>query len=1138
VAVRIRKKLKDLIDVPAPSQGKVLGWGAAGAVLNLSLSDLGGTIRGQATNGATAVAVKFGNANALSTAGAKIASFYSDDLITEKAYFDKDGNLGVGAGNAGSITAGTLYANNLSATGAQLNIYGSPADAPGVIAIKVDTFVNYTASSAKLVSFRNNAVEKASIDKDGVITAGSGAWMAGNLSPGAGYAYLGPSGEVAKVRGSMADGATAVGVALDSINSLTVSGAKIASFRTAGVEKSYVDKDGNFYSGTSRLATEKYTQSRGMNLVSNGTGLMGTNYNFSTYFTFTGVEAYGSSGSFANSTLSAVAYNDEFIPVDPGKYYDLRLWAKAVTAAPVNHAYFGGAFYDVDGNNIQPYCHMFLANTHTTLAAPLKVGDTTITLTSATNWYSGATNYQRQIIIWGYKNSLGYKYPDYTYSRWTTNANATYTTPGAWAQGGISGNVITLTAPWPSALNNPDDPTNGWPIGTPVSNNNSGGSFKYFAASNVVLNPTWTEYRGSIGGLDLTGTNVTNSFPPGSASMKILFLLNRDTTSIACTSYVTNIWFSEMNPLTMLNAAGDATASATLLNSQSLTMRARYWDGAKSVDYDAVLRHEPSATTPASKLSFKINGSEVAYLNNGGLFYAPFVYGTGFYGSAAGPALLSGTQVDGASSVGTILNSPAFSTTGSKVTSIRNNSVEKAYFDKDGGLFVTGVPAGTNSAVTIPTNTRLMFGSGNNYVYSNGAGLYFGAAVYSTGFYANGSTVLPITGLPTEGSTAVGVSIRSYTPLVTAGAKIVSFQNSVTSNGNYQEKAYVDKDGIYSGLAFYSTIGVLGTISADTAVQLRGNRSDGANSTAVRIQSAQTLSTAGAKIASFENPSSVVKAFVDKDGNFTAPTYYTNAGAMMGPSTLGQGVHQNATNTALALGGRIDDGAAAIAIKFGNLTSLTTTGAKIASFYSDAGSTERAYIGKDGEYVNKVPLWDDVQGPVTQAGGISALTFEAYRDTGFFTYFMRHNQDDTIYLTYQMPHSWDPSTSVRPHMHVIPMADPASTEVVRVTGKYAWAQVGVELPADASWTSFTVDTNIATGDVHKKKIISLAVIAPPSNPKESNVLCLWVKRPGLSDAADTYSTGKGSGTAAANLCILSVDTHFQKQKLGSLTEIP
>jgi len=53
------------------------------------------TIRGGIPDGANAIAISFTSTNALVTAGAKIASFYSDVKTTERAYIDKDGYIGI-----------------------------------------------------------------------------------------------------------------------------------------------------------------------------------------------------------------------------------------------------------------------------------------------------------------------------------------------------------------------------------------------------------------------------------------------------------------------------------------------------------------------------------------------------------------------------------------------------------------------------------------------------------------------------------------------------------------------------------------------------------------------------------------------------------------------------------------------------------------------------------------------------------------------------------------------------------------------------------------------------------------------------------------------------------------------------------
>jgi hypothetical protein len=178
--------------------------------------------------------------------------------------------------------------------------------------------------------------------------------------------------------------------------------------------------------------------------------------------------------------------------------------------------------------------------------------------------------------------------------------------------------------------------------------------------------------------------------------------------------------------------------------------------------------------------------------------------------------------------------------------------------------------------------------------------------------------------------------------------------------------------------------------------------------------------------------------------------------------------------------------------------------------------------------------WIDVPCRIEQATGAAALTIENYRDTEFVAYFMRHDQDDKISLEWQMPHGWD-LQSVRPHLHIEPQSDPVAQQNIRFSGKYVWSKRGEATPADAAWTTFTVDHPVDPGDVFIQRTVSLATVAPPASPAPSDILMMWVKRLGQ-DAADTYTTAKTGGTAAANLKISSIDAHVHVTKTGTSTE--
>ena len=265
------------------------------------------------------------------------------------------------------------------------------------------------------------------------------------------------------------------------------------------------------------LKIPEYTISRGQNLVSNGFGTMGTNYNFS-QFTFNGADTYFSGGSFRATGVAGLGINpisDEFMPVDITKTYILSLAAKQTGNASIA---FGLRFYDVDKNQIEPRHYLYIPNTITTLATNLNPGDAVINLTSGTNWLPNGGGpipaWQRSIIFWNYQNSFGGSYP---FSINPYSRNFYY---DVWNDGGIVGNTITLNMQggWPGHF---------YPAGTPCSNgdinvNNTDKNIALSTYVGSVVNDAFSVHSGKIGGVTLTGINEQDKFPPGTAYCKLV----------------------------------------------------------------------------------------------------------------------------------------------------------------------------------------------------------------------------------------------------------------------------------------------------------------------------------------------------------------------------------------------------------------------------------------------------------------------------------------------------------------------------------------------------------------------------------------------------------------------------------------
>jgi len=281
--------------------------------------------------------------------------------------------------------------------------------------------------------------------------------------------------------------------------------------------------------GERPLISDLYVQSRLQNLVTNGSGLMKNNYNFS-QFTFDAVDSHNGIGSFLAPT-NAYGYftANEFIPVDPSSKYYLSEWIKignldGTGYTSSNFNYIGYYCADTDENlvGLENY-YRSPGSTDTTLAQNLTSGSLYVYLTDATGWYEGNNFYNRTFMWWPYSAANGYPYPSYTYSR---NQSSTYVYQslagsGSWIENGIdANNAITLSNAWTG-------PT--LSAGTPVRNTTYGSTFSYLTWGN--MSNTWSKYEYTITGTDGWEEDIATKFRPATAQIKLLWLTNYTNTT-------------------------------------------------------------------------------------------------------------------------------------------------------------------------------------------------------------------------------------------------------------------------------------------------------------------------------------------------------------------------------------------------------------------------------------------------------------------------------------------------------------------------------------------------------------------------------------------------------------------------------
>lgn len=267
-----------------------------------------------------------------------------------------------------------------------------------------------------------------------------------------------------------------------------------------------------------------YIGARSDNLITNGFGELGNNTNIGGIFD--GADRIVGKGSFRQEEAYKTVLFSEKITLDNKRLYNFDYYMRTLNGEGRSYAMI--APYDVDGERItiptlggKDYSSFTPVN-YTKLVKPLKVGDTEIYVEDASLWNNNAPqSYQRSIVMWGYKNSFGYTYPDGTYSR--------YTQMNVYDNGAIdtTANKITLRSPW--GLRNKETADGSFPVGHTLSPTTEGSTYVYPKEHiNLKVPTTYTKYSHLIS----SSKDFVNSatLPQETGSIQLGFLLNREAT--------------------------------------------------------------------------------------------------------------------------------------------------------------------------------------------------------------------------------------------------------------------------------------------------------------------------------------------------------------------------------------------------------------------------------------------------------------------------------------------------------------------------------------------------------------------------------------------------------------------------------
>lgn len=201
------------------------------------------TLTGSANDGATSVSVAINAGVAMATVGAKILAIRNH--ATEAYAFKWD--------------SGLTFSNTVTPAATDVGIGNDGA-----------SDMNFNVPTGKQYAWLVNGSSKATLSASGKFTAASDivSGTGSVFQAASGDAYLAPvSGGAARLRGAVADGASAVENIIDTNAALSTGGAKILSIRNNGTENAFVD-----FAGAMVLSSS-------FNIMSSG-GIAGGTSNF------------------------------------------------------------------------------------------------------------------------------------------------------------------------------------------------------------------------------------------------------------------------------------------------------------------------------------------------------------------------------------------------------------------------------------------------------------------------------------------------------------------------------------------------------------------------------------------------------------------------------------------------------------------------------------------------------------------------------------------------------------------------------------------------------------------------------------------------------------------------------------------
>ena len=188
------------------------------------------------------------------------------------------------------------------------------------------------------------------------------------------------------------------------------------------------------------------------------------------------------------------------------------------------------------------------------------------------------------------------------------------------------------------------------------------------------------------------------------------------------------------------------------------------------------------------------------------------------------------------------------------------------------------------------------------------------------------------------------------------------------------------------------------------------------------------------------------------------------------------------------------------------------------------GGDNYATFENDGTIIfyGEATVWDDLRVPLERAKdrGAKVPTFEQFKNngagsTGVYAY--NFADDDELFLSVQMPHSWREGSIIYPHIHLAPKTD-GTGKKTKLTMEYEWTSL-LETHGDTTIENRDVDLETA----YKQLLYDI-----PSGGID-----------GVGQTISSFLTCRIARNAAeannfaGDIFFLEFDVHYQMNTLGS-----